>query len=123
MGVQFTIDVRSRLVIVTFEGQNTVQEIVGLSSQLRSHPDFDPEFSEILDCTRITQSSMPSDAIRSLARGESIYKPTSMHVVVAPRDHIFALARMGQAFAEQTVPNIIVVRTMAEALNALNVKK
>jgi hypothetical protein len=43
-----------------------------------------------------------------------------MHVVVAPHDHIFALARMGQVFAEQITPNIIVVRTMAEALKALN---
>jgi hypothetical protein len=120
MGVQFTIDVSSRLVIITFEGQSTLQEIMALSSQIRSHPDFDPDFSEILDCTRVTQSSMPSDTIRSLARGESIYKPSSMHVVVAPHDHIFALARMGQVFAEQITPNIIVVRTMAEALKALN---
>jgi hypothetical protein len=120
MGVQFTIDVSNRLVIVTFEGQSDVQEILALSSQIRSHPDFDPDFSEIVDCTRVTRSSMPSDAIRSLARGQSIYKPTSLHVVVAPHDHIFALARMGQAFADQITPNIMVVHTMDEALKLLN---
>jgi hypothetical protein len=119
MGARFTIDVSLRLVIVTFEGQSTVQEISDLFSQIRSHPDFDPDFSQIIDCTNVTQGNMPTDEIRSLARGKSIYKPTSLQVVVAPRDHIFALARMGQAYAEQTIPNLMVVRTMAEALKIL----
>jgi|SRR5271165_5505344 len=120
MGVQFTIDVSLRLVTVTFEGQSSVEEISGLFSQIRSHPDFDPDFSQIIDCTRVTHGSMPTDEIRSLASGKNIYKPTSLQVVVAPRDHIFALARMGQAYAEQTIPNLTVVRTMAEALKVLN---
>ncbi len=116
MGARFTIDVSSRLVFATFEGVTTVPEIVGMAPQIQAHPDFDPDFSEIIDCSGITESNIPSDAIRSFSRRESIYNRSSLHVIVAPRDHIFALARMGQAYAEQTMPNIIVVRTMAEAL-------
>ena len=119
MAVQFTIDVTRRLVITIFDGPTPVPEIVGLASRIRAHPDFDPDFSEILDCSRITGSNISTEAIRSLARGEQIFNRSSKHVVVAPNNHIFGLARMGQAYAEPVMPNIFVVRTLAEALNLL----
>lgn len=119
MPAHFTIDVSRRLVISTFEGPTTLPEIVGLAPLIRAHPDFDPDFSEIIDCTRIITNNISTDAIRSLSRGEQIFNPTSKHVVVAPTDYIFGLARMGQTFAEQTMPNVIVVRTMEEALKQL----
>lgn len=122
MAVQFTIDVTRRLVISTFDGPTPVPEIAGLASLIRAHPDFDPDFSEILDCTRIIVSNISTDAIRSLARGEQIFNRSSKHVIVAPSDHIFGLARMGQVFAEQTMPNVIVVRSMADALKVLEIR-
>jgi hypothetical protein len=120
VAVHFTIDVARRLVVTTFEGATPVSEIFELSSRIRAHPDFDPDFSEIIDCTRITHSDMSPDTIRSLSRGEQIFNRSSKHVIVAPADHIFGLARMGQAYAEQTMPNVMVVRTMADALKLLS---
>jgi hypothetical protein len=113
--VQFTIDVTQRLVVTTFIGENSQEEIIGVASLIRAHPDFDPSFSEIVDCRKVTAAGMPTSDIKALSRLPNIFNPTSLRVIVAPQDHIFGLARMGQAFADKTVPNIVVVRTMEEA--------
>jgi hypothetical protein len=115
VGVQFTIDVKQRLVITTFIGENSLEEIIGVASLIHAHPDFDPSFSEIIDCSKITIAKMATSDIKELSRRPNIFNPTALHVIVAPQDHVFGLARMGQAFADKTVPNIVVVRTMEEA--------
>ena len=121
MGAQFTVDVSRRLVLVAFEGDTPLAEIKGLDSLIRAHPDFDPDFSEIIDASGVAAKVTISAAdIREIARRKTIFSPTSMTVIIAPRDYIFGLARMGQIFAENTNPNIAVVRSMEEAVALLS---
>ena len=42
-----------------------------------------------------------------------------MHIVVAGRDSIFGFGRTMQAYAQDTRPNVAVVRTMQEARELL----
>jgi len=120
MGTEFTIDASQRLVIVTFKGPIDMAERDRIESLILAHPDFDPSFSEIIDCSLVTASNVSTDTIRTASLSKGIFNPTAMRVVVAPRDYVFGLARMGQAFAEQTTPNVVVVRTMAEAVEVLS---
>jgi len=121
--VRFAIDVKQRLVVSTFAGENSEEEIIGLASLIRADPGFDPSFAEIIDCRAVSVTRISTAFIRELSRRPNIFNPTAMHVIVAPQDHVFGLARMGQVFAEQTIPNIVVVRTMDEAYNVLNLAK
>jgi hypothetical protein len=123
VSAQFAIDVERRLVVTTFAGENSEEEIIGLASKIQSHPDFDPSFSEIIDCRAISTVGISTAGVGRIARRKNIFDPASLHVIVAPQDHIFGLARMGQALADQTVPNIVVVRTMEEAYKLLNLQK
>ena len=118
MGTQFTVDPSQKLVYVTFDDQTTVAEFLGYPSRVRSHPDFDPSFSEIIDCSRVTGNNFSVDAIRELARCESVFSPTSMHVIIAPKDHVYGLARMGQVYGDQTKPNTVVVRLLLPSPSA-----
>jgi hypothetical protein len=121
MAAQFTVDVNRRLVLVVFEGDTPLAEIIGLDSLIRAHPDFDPSFSEIIDASGVAGNvTISTDDLRELARRKTIFGPTSMSVIIAPRDYIFGLARMGQVFAEKTHPNVAVVRSMEEALALLS---
>ncbi len=86
---------------------------------IRSHPEFDPSFSEIVDLSKVSTGHVSTHAIRVLSRRESIFSPTSMHVAIAPQPVIFGLVRMFQALASQTRPNVVVVRTMDDARKAL----
>jgi hypothetical protein len=123
MGVRLTIDVNQRLVISTFSGELSDAELLGHASLIRSHPDFDPSFSEILDFSGVTGSNLSASAVRELSRRVSIFNLTSAHVVIAPQDHIFGLARMAEVFAEKSKPNGVVVRTMDEARKILRLEK
>ena len=115
VGVRLTIDINQRLVISTYSGELSDAEILGHASLIRSHPDFDPSFTEILDCRAVTGVNLSTSAVQQLSRSASIFNPTSIHVVIAPKDHIFGLARMAEVFAEKTKPNVLVVRTVDEA--------
>jgi len=123
MGTEFSIDASQRLVIVTFKGRIDMEEREHIDSLILAHPDFDPSFSEIIDCRLVTPGNVSADTVRATSRRESIFNPTATRVVVAPQDYVFGLARMGQALAEQTTPNVVVVRTMAEALEVLSKPK
>jgi hypothetical protein len=119
VGAQLTIDVNQRLVVHIFSGELSDADILELPSIVRSHPDFDPSFSEILDFSGITAGTVSTNGLVSLARRESSFSPTSIHVVIAPQDHIFGLARMAEVLAGRTRPQVVVVRTMDEARRIL----
>jgi hypothetical protein len=122
VGVQVAIDVNQRLVVSTFSGEIHDAEFLQVSSLIRSHPDFDPNFSEILDFSGVTAGALSTRVIQELAQGKSIYSPTSMHLVIAPQDHLYGLGRMAQVFAQQTKPNVMVVRTIDEARKFLGLE-
>jgi len=88
---------------------------------ISAHPDFDPSFSEIVDFTQVIEADIPISLVRRMARGQSIYAPDSRHAVIASLAHIFGLVRMFQALAEQTRPNLAVVRTVDEAYEFLRI--
>jgi hypothetical protein len=119
VAVKLTIDVSERLVVCTYYGEINDTESLGFAALIRSDPNFDPSFSEIVDFSQVTAGTVSTVAVRELSRRESIYAPTSRHVAIAPQAHIFGLVRMFQAFAEQTRPNVAVVRTMDEARKVL----
>jgi hypothetical protein len=115
MSVRVTIDVSQRLVISTFSGELNEVDLLSFYSLIRSHPDFDPSYSEIVDFSAVTSVSVSSSAVQEASQRPSNFYRTSTHVVIAPQDHIFGLARMSQVFAEKTRPNAVVVRTISEA--------
>jgi len=121
--VQLTIDAKQKLVISTFYGEINDAEVLSIASRVRSHPDFDPSFSEIADFSGVTGGTLSTSAIQELSRRESILSHTSMHVAVAPQGHIFGVFRMAQVLAEQTRPNTAVVRTLGEARKFLGLEQ
>jgi hypothetical protein len=122
VGAQLTIDVARRLVIHTFSGVLSDEDISDLPSKVRAHPDFDPTFFELLDFSGVTAGTVSTAAISAAAQRKTSFIPTARRVIIAPQDHIFGLARMGQAFAERTRPSVSVVRTMAEARKVLGIE-
>jgi hypothetical protein len=123
VGAQLTIDVARRLVIHTFSGVLSDEDISDLPSKVRAHPDFDPTFSELLDFSGVTTGTLSTGAINAAAQRKTSFIPTAKRVIIAPRDHLFGLARMAQAFAQRTRPSVAVVRTMDEARKVLGLEK
>jgi hypothetical protein len=115
MAVQLTIEVEQRVVVCTFTGEVTDADLLSVHSLINSHPDFNSDFSEILDFSSVSAANLSTPAIQLVSQRPSNFKLSSKHVVIAPQDFMFGLARMAQVFAESTHPNAVVVRSIAEA--------
>jgi hypothetical protein len=123
LGVKYTIDTNENVVIVTFSGEVVDADLQGIGAATKSHPLFDPSFSEIVDFSAVTGGTVSAGAVEILARRTSIYDPGSKHVVVAPQARAYGLSRMFQVFAEKTRPNTVVVHTMDEARQCLGLER
>lgn len=119
MAVQIEVDTKRKLVITRFTGDFQPADLLGIPGLIRSHQNFDPSFSEIVDFSEVAAGDISSSALQEHLKRESVFSPTSMHVVIAPRPYVFGLARMGQVYAEKTRPNFAVVKSMKEAHEVL----
>jgi hypothetical protein len=119
MAVQLTIEVDRKVVICSFTGEISDADILSVRSLINSHPDFNADFSEILDFSSVTAANLSTPAIQLVSERPSNFKAASRHAVVAPQDFLFGLACMSQVFAESTRPNAAVVRSIAEARKVL----
>jgi hypothetical protein len=115
MPASVKVDVKKRIVYSSFEGMISDSDLVSHRDVLKHHPDFNPEFSEIVDFSNVTELKVTVGFINSMAKSSSLYKASSRHAVVAPHDLTFGIARMYQMLAEDTRPNVAVVRSMEEA--------
>lgn len=122
MSVEYTIDAGQRVVIVTFAGEVNDDDIGKIGPDTKSHAQFDPGFSQIVDFSKVTRFNVSTFAVEILARRESIYSSSAKHVVIAPQPHIYGLTRMFQVYAEGTRPQMLVVQTMDEAREYLGLQ-
>lgn len=115
MPASVKVDAKNRIIYSSFEGKLNDSDLLAHREVLKDHPDFDAEFSEILDFSNVTELRVTVGFINSLAKSSSLYSPQSKHAVVAPHDITFGVARLYQMLTQDTRPNLAVVRSMAEA--------
>ncbi len=95
MPASYVIDKKNRLVIGTASGVLTLDEILQLREQLKSDPDFDPNFSQLGDFTDVVDVNLTAAAIRMLAES-SPFSLTARRAFVGDNPAMYGLARMFQ---------------------------
>ena len=115
MPAHVKVDVQNGIVYSSFEGALNDNDILTHRDALKRHPDFNPQFSEIVDFTEVKQLKVTVGLVNAMAKGDSLYSPESRHAVIAPHDMTYGVARLYQMLAQDTRPNVAVVRSMAEA--------
>jgi hypothetical protein len=93
MPVSYRIDKRNGLVVIKATGVLTRSEFAETRRRLMSDPDFDPRFSQLADCTRVTRVTITAGEIRALA-DTSAFNLDARRAIVAKSDPVFGLARM-----------------------------
>lgn len=121
MPVVLKIDTRRRLVYSTFYGKITDEDLLGHRSTLASDPNFNPDFSEIVDFSAVSEPAISEAALAGMAESKSLYSDAVLHIVVAPADLAFQLASQFKTFALETRRNLLVVRTRGEAYQLLGI--
>ena len=119
MPVVLKIDPQRKVVYSTFYGEITDAEFLAHGKSIASDPDFNPEFSEIVDFSSVTGAAISERALAALAANPSLFKSSVVHIVVAPSDALFQLVSKYKDFARSSRPNLFVVRTSSEAYRLL----
>lgn len=119
MPATLTIHPERRLVYTAFYGDLSEEEFLAHAERIRQHPNFDSGYNEVVDLRGVTELHASTETILNLARRESLFSKESKHVVIASPGMIFRLAKLFQGIAEETRPNLKVVRTPEEAFDYL----
>ncbi len=99
MPTYFKINKERQLVISTFSGVFTLEDGFAHQEKLLKDPNFVPTFSQLIDCTQITQIAMGIDDIRRLAQ-RSIFSNDARRSILVHGDVAFGFARTFIAIRE-----------------------
>jgi len=119
MPVVLKIDPHRKVVYSAFYGEVNDAEVLGHGKAISSDPDFNPEFSEIVDFSSVTNAAISESTLAALAANPSLFNSTVVHIVVAPGEALFQLVSKYKGFAQSSRPNLFVVRTRTEAYRLL----
>ncbi len=113
------IDPRRRIVLSTFYGDVTDEQLMVHRSAIAADRFFDPGFAEIVDFSGASMPLFSQQALSKLAKSKSLFDPSVPHVIIAPHDTSFAMALGYQQLAKDSRANLFVVRSLAEAHDLL----
>jgi len=119
MPYYFELDDRHRILLVVAYGDIGENELRELYFDIRRRKDEEQSLTGILDFTEVMAFDIRSQVIRELAAYPPNFADPTLRAVVAPTDHLFAMARMFQFIGFETREQLHVVRTLDEALTLL----
>jgi len=120
MSLVMEFDPKNKILRLTIDGPLTDAIVFGIFEAAGRYASSHPPCRSITDLSKVTANEISSDAIRQMAKAPAP-APALTRVVVAAKDHSYAMARMFQMLSEETRPNFHVVHTMEEAYDLLGV--
>lgn len=115
MPAEYTIDKSQKMVFSKAYGVFTDQEVYEHQNGLRDDPDFDPSFSQLVDCTNVTNAdALSTDAMYELAESNP-FGAGSQRAFVAPKKLLYGLFRMFQILTNDYPDELVVFKDLAEA--------
>ena len=100
MPVGYVLDKERRLVVTTASGRVTFAEAKAHQDQLRSDPDFQAEFNQLLDATAVTNLDISTEEAKSLGRNSPFFSASSRRAWVAPNPFLFGMGRLMATYRE-----------------------
>lgn len=122
MPVSVSVDRNRKLVITTYSGQVTDEDVARQISEIGRYAPYDSDYRAITNFSDVTQFEISSRQIRLVADSKSPLDQAT-RVMVAPSDVAYGTSRMFQVLAASTRPNISVVRSMEEAYKVLGIAR
>src|SRR5207302_3229112 len=93
MSTTFRIDTGLGVIFTTCKESVSDAEALSYLRAVAQHPDYNPTFKHLIDCTQISEFEISADLTRSVAQ-KKLFSSRSRCAIVAPQDHIYGMARM-----------------------------
>jgi|HubBroStandDraft_2_1064218.scaffolds.fasta_scaffold26194_1 hypothetical protein len=105
-----------RLFLSTASGVLTLADVLAHQDQILAEPDFNPQFSQLMDFTHVTKIDLSAEDICRLAERD-IFHPTSSRAILVTNDLGEGLARLFAILREHAAEKRIrIFRNLDEAL-------
>jgi hypothetical protein len=112
----YQIDKARRLVVSTASGFLTAADILAHQKKLLADSNFDPDCSQIVDCSAVTGIDLSPDDVRDVTAA-TIFSAHSRRAVLVSTDEQFGFARMFKMMREaQGEHGIQIFRDRADAM-------
>jgi hypothetical protein len=99
MSYSYVVSKKERVVISSGSGCVTWSEIKESQDQIKTDPNFDPRFNQLVDLRRVTRFEMSSEQARVLAR-RMIFSFTSKRAFLAADPLVFGMAHTWEIVTE-----------------------
>ena len=93
MSTSFRIDTSLGVIFTTSRERVDDSEVLNYFRAVAQHPEYDPRFNHLIDCTQIASFEVSADLTRSVAQ-RKLFSSSSRCAIIAPQDHIYGMARM-----------------------------
>jgi hypothetical protein len=122
MPADYKIDKSKRMVFSITYGNLTDQDVYAHLEKLRNDPDFDPSFSQLVDCTNVTNiDDLSTEAIYALAEKDP-FSIGSRRAFVSPHNPEFNTFRIYELLTTVHSDVVVVFKEMEEAYEFLNLE-
>lgn len=123
MPADFHVDAERRVVFSKGTGVLSQADVLDHMDRLMCHPDFLPEFDQLVDFRQLTKVALSSEEVRGLAR-RKIFSSQSKRAFVVATDLQFGLSRLFATYREfESEKGVSVFREMKEALDWLGLSE
>ncbi len=109
------VDPVLRLVSVEVTGSLAYQEFLEATQALAEHPNFSPDFRQLVVYGEGVTSEITSDQLRRLARRPALFSKSSKRAIVVRGDLGFGMARMFELLRNEEAGEIQVFRDVGQA--------
>jgi hypothetical protein len=118
----FEFDEKHRILLVVVEGEYGDDEQLGMNAAIRKRATELSVSAGIGDMSGVTAFNVSPTVLQMSAREPAPYEPQTPRFLVATADLVYGMSRMYQIVGDKSRLALQVVRSRAEALEALGVK-
>lgn len=115
-------DARNKILRVTLQGRVTDEIMLETYATVARYVASHPPCRGITDISEVEEFEVSSNTIRQLAEKPPAFLTADMRILIAPKAHVYGMARMFQILGGKTRPNLHIVRSMDEAYRLLQVE-
>jgi len=112
--ISYDIDKKRRLVTSRLWEVVTNDEVDDHNRRLRTDPDFDPGYRQLIDLSGITEIRITTPKVTAAAQ-DQYFTPGTRRAFIAPTDATFGMARMFALRAEASGQTVEVFRDRKKA--------
>jgi hypothetical protein len=122
MPIRYVVSRARRVVLTTWSGYVTVDEIIQNAKRLCIDPDFDSTFSELVDLRDFSGTNATAAGLSYFSEEHDPFSLGSRRAIFAPSELAFGIARMYEILRDEA-GNLAVFHTIEETCQSLGVRE